>query len=61
MKGKSTKKDTDGNPPSGPIRHGSILYRMLEMIAAAIHGQLSVDVPGVAVRTKDGAAKEDQH
>jgi hypothetical protein len=61
MKDKATKKDTDGNPPAGPIRHGSVLYRMLEVIAAAIAGQLRDEIGGVAARTRDGAPKEDHH
>jgi hypothetical protein len=55
MNRKSQKKNTTSDPRSGPIRQGSRLYRMLEMIAAEIARRLRSNESAVGQRAKDRA------
>ncbi len=43
MTDKTEHRDSADSPPSGPIRPGSVLYRMLELIAAEIVRKLSAN------------------
>jgi hypothetical protein len=51
---KFKKTRTDDDPRCGPIRNGSVFYRMLEMIAAEIAKGSSADVDR---QTKDRRAE----
>jgi hypothetical protein len=58
MKRNSKQKGTDYDPRSGPIRHGTVLYRMLEMIAAEIAKGLRAKCSVVDRQTKDRRAED---